>query len=86
MFNIIIKLLIEKHPKNDIDDNRNIFWSGSKRMPNILDFNIEDSNILLFFKSIYYIIIKIVHFNEDINDGDIKLICKKENNKKINIE
>ena len=85
-YNLIIRILIEKHPKNEMDENGNIFWSGSKRMPQILSFNINDYNILLFFKSIYYILINIINFNERISDEEIILISKNVNIDNINIK
>ena len=84
-FSLVIGLLIENHPINEIDENGNLFWSGSRRIPKKIGFNIEDLNIFLFFKSVYFLLIKIIDSNESITDETIKYICNKECRNEIKI-
>ena len=78
-----IKLLLSLHPEDNIDVDGNIFWSGAKRLPHPLNFNINEKNTLLFIKSISNIIGQIINLNINLTDKEIIEIFKNE---KIDIE
>ena len=77
-YSLNIKLLIALHPENSRDDSGNVFWSGTKRLPHPLIFDIDEKNTFLFIKSIFNIICQIINFNIKIDDKEIVEIIKKE--------
>ena len=70
-YNSNIKLLLSLHPEDNIDADGKLFWSGAKRLPHPLDFDINEKNTLLFIKSIYNIISQIINFNMKLDDKEI---------------
>ena len=77
-YNSNIKLLLSLHPENNIDDDGKLFWSGAKRLPHPLNFDIKEKNTLLFIKSVYNIIGQIINFNLKLDDKEIIEIFKNE--------
>ena len=84
-FNFEIKKILKDHPENSKDKNGNYFYSGSKHIPIILDFNINDdidNLIICYIKSYANLIFdtfELIKNNEEknLNDQIIKEICLK---------
>ena len=74
-----IKKLTEEFPADFINNDGSLFWSGSKRFPDIIDYNINDIDCFNFIK--YYSIIFARSINVKINDDEnyIRKIVEKVN-------
>jgi len=72
-----IKKLINDFPIDYKNEDGSFFWSGSKRFPHSLDFDINDSDCFNFIK--YYCLLLSRCLNIKINSDDnfIKNICKR---------
>jgi len=77
LFIFQIKKLIEEFPINHTNKDGSLFWSGSKRFPNPIDFNINDKDCFNFVK--YYSILLARGIKVKIIDDDntIKKIVEK---------
>jgi ubiquitin-activating enzyme E1 len=72
-----IKKLIEEFPTNFINNDGSLFWSGSKRLPEIIKYNTNDIDCFNFIK--YYSIIFTRSTNVKINNDEnyIRTIFEK---------
>ena len=75
-----IKKLIDEFPADHINKDGSLFWSGSKRFPKVIEFNINENNCFNFIK--YYSIILARSIKVKINDED-NVIKKIISNLKI---
>ena len=75
-FNFQIQKLIDEFPHDHINEDGSLFWSGSKRFPNIIDFNINNQDCFNFIK--YYSLILSRSIKVKINNDEyIKKIAQK---------
>ena len=82
-FNYNISDILKEHPENSKDEKGNYFYIGSKHVPKILDFNINeniDNLILCYIKSFSNLIFEtfgLEKTEEELNltDDEIKLLC-----------
>ena len=74
-----IKKLTEEFPADFINNDGSLFWSGSKRFPDIIDYNINDIDCFNFIE--YYSIIFTRSINVKIYDDEnyIRKIVEKVN-------
>jgi len=63
-----IQKLIDEYPKDCKNKDGGIFWSGSKRFPEIINFNIKNKDCFNFIK--FYCILFSRGINVKINDDD----------------
>ena len=75
-----IKKLIEEFPLDHTNEDGSLFWSGSKRFPSAITFNIKDKDCFNFIK--YYSILLAKCINVIINDDDNYIINIVEKIKK----
>lgn len=68
-FDFQIQKLIKEFPEDTKNKDNTLFWSGSKKMPHPINFDINDSLCFEFIKLFSYFIIKTLNLqiNEDIN-------------------
>lgn len=86
-FNININEILKEHPEDSKDEKGNKFYVGSKHLPKILDFNINeqiDKLILCYVKSFANLIFEslgLIKTQDDLNlsDEEIKFICLNTN-------
>ena len=90
LFNIKIKRILDLYPKDFITEDGNYFWSGTKRAPNILEYDINDKLSFEFMKSFIILFLNSLNLNlskyniNDINfDEELKNIYLKDFSKKI---
>ena len=84
-FNFEIKNILKEHPENSKDKNGNPFYKGSKHIPKILNYNINndiDNLITTYVKSYANLIFDIFNLNKNdkennLKDENIKEICLK---------
>jgi ubiquitin-activating enzyme E1 len=84
-FNLEIKEILKEHPENSKDEKGNNFYSGSKHIPIIIDFNINneiDNLIICYVKSYANLLfdsLGLMKSDEELryNNNDIKQICLK---------
>ena len=63
-----IKKLIDEFPIEHTNKDGSLFWSGSKRFPNVIDFDIKSKDYFNFIK--YYSILLARAINVKINDNN----------------
>ena len=63
-----IKKLIDEFPIEHTNKDGSLFWSGSKRFPNVIDFDIKSKDCFNFIK--YYSILLARAINVKINDNN----------------
>ena len=86
-YNFEIKKILKENPENSIDKEGKRFYNGSKHMPIILDFNINnetDNLIINYIKSFSSLIFDCLgldknDFEKNIQDSEIKNICLNSN-------
>ena len=71
-----IKKLIDEFPIDHTNEDGSLFWSGSKRFPNIIDFNIEDQDCINFIKYYSILLSRSIKVRM-IDDNSIKTIVQK---------
>ena len=84
-FNYEIKKILNEHPENSKNENGNLFYTGSRHFPKILNFNINeeiDKLIIIFVKSYANLLFENCNLNKtdednNLNDKNIKEICLK---------
>ena len=76
LFIFQIKKLVEEFPIDFKNDDGSIFWSGSKRFPNVIDFDINDEDCFNFLKYYSILLAKTINVKIIDNDDDIKKIIK----------
>ena len=83
LFHYNILNLLEKYPKDFLNKDGSKFWEGTKRMPIVLNFDINEENTFKFIKSLIFILSKIVNKTEiNYSNEEIKKIyynIKKSN-------
>ena len=77
LFIFQILKLIEEFPIDHINKDGSLFWSGSKRFPNVIDFNINDEDCFNFVKYYSILLAKGIKVNITDNNNDIKKIIEK---------
>ena len=77
LFIFQIKKLIEDFPLEYTNKDGSLFWSGSKRFPRVIDFNINENYCFNFVKYFSILLAKCVNVKLIENDDCIKKIVKK---------
>ena len=70
-FDLSIISLITEYPLDKKLEDGKLFWECGKKPPHCLKINTQDSNIILYFKSFYYIISNIINYKEKIDENEI---------------
>ena len=86
-FNLSIDLLLKEYPLDLKLEDGKLFWEIGKKPPHIIEINIQNSDILLYFKSFYHIFSNIINYKGKIEEKEIADILNKliSNNIKFNI-
>ena len=87
LYNIKINNILNLYPKDFKSSDGNYFWLGTKRSPDVLEFDINDELSFLFIKSFIILFLNSLNlklFNYDINNISFEESIKNIYNEKIN--
>ena len=87
-FNLSIDLLLKEYPLDLKMEDGKLFWELGKKPPQRIEMNIQNSDILLYFKSFYHILSNIINYKGKIEEKELICILNKliNNNIKYSIE
>ena len=77
LFIFQIKKLIDEFPVDHTNEDGSLFWSGSKRFPNTIDFDINDMNCFNFIKYYSILLAKGIKVKINDNNDNIKKVVEK---------